>query len=106
MESVWVACNDLDYLKDKVVESRFISCLDLLPNGLVSGLSIKDVNNRTWESFRFSCRDIAPDGGMVGTAQKSGTGPDLTSGQAPPRPRHRCRTGLLEQSPKRRFDLR
>lgn len=69
--SVWVACNDLDYLKDKVVESRFISCLDLFPNGVVSGLSIKEVNNRTWESFRFSCRDIAPDGGMVGAAQKS-----------------------------------
>ncbi|HAP41676.1 MAG TPA: hypothetical protein DCQ94_18245 [Nitrospira sp.] len=69
--SVWVACNDLDYLKDKVVESRFISCLDLFPNGVVSGLSIKEVNNRTWESFRFSCRDIAPDGGMIGTAQKS-----------------------------------
>lgn len=69
--SVWAACNDLDYLKDKVVESRFISCLDLFPNGVVSGLSIKEVNNRTWESFRFSCRDIAPDGNMVGSAQKS-----------------------------------
>ena len=69
--SVWVACNDLDYLKDKVVESRFISCLDLFPNGVVSGVSIKEINNRTWESFRFSCRDMAPDGNMVGTAQKS-----------------------------------
>lgn len=69
--SVWVACNDLDYLKDKVIESRFISCLDLFPNGVVSGASIKEINNRTWESFRFSCRDLAPDGSMVGTTQKS-----------------------------------
>ena len=69
--SVWVACNDLDYLKDKVVESRFVSCLDVFTNGVVSGVSIKEVNNRTWESFRFSCRDMGPDGSMVGAAQKS-----------------------------------
>ncbi len=69
--SVWRACNDLDYLKDKVVESRFISCLDLFTNGVVSGVSIKEVNNRTWESFRFSCRDMASDGNMVGAGQKS-----------------------------------
>lgn len=69
--SVWVACNDLDYVKDKVVESAFISCLDVYRNGVVSGLSIKEVNNRTWESFRFSCRDMAPDGSMTEAAQKS-----------------------------------
>ena len=69
--SVWRACNDLDYLKDKVVESRFISCLDLFANGVVSGVSIKEVNNRTWESFRFSCRDLAVDGTMAGPAKKS-----------------------------------
>lgn len=179
---------------------RFHLLAGSLPQHVVSGLSLKEVNNRTWESFRFSCRDIAPDGGMVGTAQKSdflfnferegqlyevtsasqhltfgifelanaltgsksllqialeqtgaaaihaagtngrhvddvtlsekipdafglggmprvdhwtcprdiesGTGPDLTSGRALPRPHHRCRTGLLKQSPKRRFDLR
>lgn len=69
--SVWLACNDLDYVKDKVVESKFISCLDLFQNGVVSGASIKEINNRTWESFRFSCRDMAPDGSMTGAAQKS-----------------------------------
>lgn len=69
--SVWLACNDLDYLKDKVIESRFISCLDLFTNGVVSGVSIKEVNNRTWESFRFSCRDMAPDGSMTAAAQKT-----------------------------------
>ncbi|MGC3973464.1 MAG: hypothetical protein QM771_03660 [Nitrospira sp.] len=69
--SVWVACNDLDSLKDKVVESRFISCLDLFTNGVVSGVSIKEVNNRTWESFRFSCRDMEPNGSMVGAARKA-----------------------------------
>ena len=42
--SVWVACNDLGYLKDKVVESRFVSCLDLFNDGAVSGISIKEIN--------------------------------------------------------------
>lgn len=69
--SVWVACNDLDYVKDKVVESKFISCLDLFPNGVVSGASIKEINNRTWESFRFSCRDLMADGKLVSPAQKA-----------------------------------
>jgi len=69
--SVWVACNDLDYLKDKVVESRFISCLDLFPNGIVSGASIKEINNRTWESFRFSCKDLGIDGRLASPAQKA-----------------------------------
>ena len=69
--SVWVACNDLDYVKDKVVESTFISCLDLFPNGIVSGASIKEINNRTWKSFRFSCRDLGADGKLVSPAQKA-----------------------------------
>ena len=60
--SVWVACNDLDYAKDKVVESAFVSCLDIFPNGVLQGLFIKEVNNRTWESFRFSCRELQSDG--------------------------------------------
>lgn len=60
--SVWVACNDLDYAKDKVVESKFVSCLDIFSNGVLQGLFIKEVNNRTWESFRFSCRELQPDG--------------------------------------------
>ncbi len=69
--SVWVACNDLDFAKDKVVESAFISCLDLFRNGVVSGASVKEINNRTWESFRFSCSDLAPGGGLVAPAQKA-----------------------------------
>lgn len=60
--SVWVACNDLDFVKDKVEESDFVSCLDIYPNGVLQGLFIKEINNRTWESFRFSCRDLKPDG--------------------------------------------
>lgn len=69
--SVWVACNDLDYAKDKVVESRFISCLDLFRNGMVSGASIKEINNRTWESFRFSCKDLGADGKLASPARKA-----------------------------------
>lgn len=60
--SAWVACNDLDYVKDKVEESQFVSCLDIYPNGVLQGLFIKEINNRTWQSFRFSCRDLQPDG--------------------------------------------
>lgn len=67
--SVWLACNDLDYVKDKVEESTFISCLDLYQNGVLQGFSLKEVNNRTWQSFRFSCRDLEPDGTM-GSATK------------------------------------
>ena len=33
--SVWVACNDLDYAKDKVVESRFVSCLEMFQDGVL-----------------------------------------------------------------------
>lgn len=69
--SIWVACNDLDYVKDKVVESKFISCLDLFENGIVSGASIKEINNRTWESFRFSCRDLGTDGKLRSPGQKA-----------------------------------
>jgi hypothetical protein len=60
--SVWVACNDLDLVKDKVEESEFFSCLDLYPNGVLQGFFIKEVNSRDWESFRFSCGDLRPDG--------------------------------------------
>ena len=35
----------LDYLRDKVVESRFVSCLDVFTNGVVSGVSTGEVNN-------------------------------------------------------------
>lgn len=62
--SVWLACNDLDYVKDKVVESKFISCFDFYQNGVLQGFSLKEVNNRTWQSFRFSCRNLEPDGTM------------------------------------------
>lgn len=61
--SVWVACNDLDYVKDKVVESPFISCVSSdKRNGVLQELFIKEINNRTWQSFRFSCGDMKPDG--------------------------------------------
>lgn len=69
--SIWVACNDLDYVKDKVVESAFISCLSLFKNGVAAGASIKEINNKTWESFRFSCRDLGADGRLAPTFQKT-----------------------------------
>ncbi len=69
--SHWVACNDLDEAQDKVVESKFISCLDLHENGVLQGFFIKEVNNRTWQSFRFSCRNLAPDGTMGSQSQKA-----------------------------------
>ncbi|HMR34349.1 MAG TPA: hypothetical protein PKA13_25075 [Geminicoccaceae bacterium] len=69
--SVWVACNDLDFVKDKVVESEFHSCLDIYPNGVLQGLFIKEINNRTWQSFRFSCRDLRPDGSVGASFEKA-----------------------------------
>ncbi|HRC44142.1 MAG TPA: hypothetical protein PLT27_08835 [Nitrospira sp.] len=69
--SVWLACNDLDYVKDKVVESAFISCFDLFRNGVLQELFIKEINNRTWESFRFSCGDLTPDGTVAGPLTKA-----------------------------------
>ena len=69
--SVWVACNDLDYAKDKVVESRFVSCLEMFQDGVLQGLFIKEVNNRTWESFRFSCRELQADGTVGPRWEKS-----------------------------------
>lgn len=67
--STWVQCNGLDYVKDKVEESKFISCLDIYPNGVLQAFHIKEVNNRTWQSFRFSCADMQPDG-KVGSETK------------------------------------
>lgn len=69
--SVWVACNDLDYAKDKVVESPFVSCLEMFTDGVLHGLSINEVNNRTWKSFRFSCRGLEPDGTVGSRSEKS-----------------------------------
>ena len=69
--SVWVACNDLDLMKDKVEESDFVSCLDLYPNGVLQGFFIKEVNSRDWESFRFSCGDLLPDGTVGSPVQKA-----------------------------------
>lgn len=69
--SVWVACNDLDLVKDKVQESEFFSCLDLYPNGVLQGFFIKEVNSRDWESFRFSCGDLLPDGTVGSPVQKT-----------------------------------
>jgi hypothetical protein len=69
--SVWVACNDLDLAKDKIEESDFVSCLDLYPNGVLQGFFIKEVNSRDWESFRFSCGDLLPDGTVGSPVQKA-----------------------------------
>lgn len=70
VDSVWVACNDLDYAKE-VVESRFVSCLEMFQDGVLQGLFIKEVNNRTWESFRFSCRELQADGTVGPLWEKS-----------------------------------
>ena len=67
----WTICNEIDFVKDKVVESEFISCLDFYRNGVISGASVKEINYRTWQSFRFSCRDLTPSGGMTSLAIKS-----------------------------------
>lgn len=69
--SHWIACNDLDEAKDKVLESKFVSCLDFYENGVLEGFSLKEVNNRTWQSFRFSCRNLQPDGTMGSEIQKT-----------------------------------
>lgn len=67
----WSLCNDLEYVKDKVTESSFVSCLDTYRNGVLQELFIKEINNRTWQSFRFSCGDLKPDGTVEGPLEKS-----------------------------------
>lgn len=69
--SVWVLCNDLDYVKDKVVESSFVSCLDLMGNGVVKSLEITEVSNRKWKSFRFVCAPMQRDGTLGSPTQHS-----------------------------------
>lgn len=69
--SHWIACNDLDEKKEKVVESKFMSCLDLFENGVLQEFFLKEVNNRTWQSFRFSCGDLRPDGTVGGQLEKT-----------------------------------
>jgi hypothetical protein len=48
-----------------------VSCLDLLDNGVLQGFVINEVNNRTWKSFRFTCRTLKPDGTVTGDSEKS-----------------------------------
>ena len=67
----WSICNDLDYVKDKVEESQFVSCLNIYQNGVLQELLIKEINNRTWQSFRFSCGNLEPDGSVAGPLEKS-----------------------------------
>lgn len=69
--SSWGPCNDLDVIKDKVEESPFVSCLDVRHQGVLDGLFIKEVSNRTWESFRFSCRELGDDGKLTGEREKA-----------------------------------
>lgn len=69
--SVWVLCNDLDYVKDKVIESQFVSCLDLMDNGVVKSIELTEVRNRKWKSFRFVCVPIQPDGTLGSATQRS-----------------------------------
>jgi RTX calcium-binding nonapeptide repeat (4 copies) len=70
--SFWVACNDLSFAKDKVQQSKFVSCLDLYPNGVLRGFYISEVRNRRWESVEFSCRDLQGDGTLGPDGTKSG----------------------------------
>lgn len=69
--SIWVQCNDLDFVKDKVVQSDFVSCLEHYPNGVLSGFVLSEVRNRRWEFFRFSCRDLQDDGTMGAASEKT-----------------------------------
>jgi hypothetical protein len=66
--SSWSLCNDLDFVKDKVEETDVTSCLDIYEHGVVEGFFIKEVNNRTWESFRISCKNLKK-GGTLGAKQ-------------------------------------
>jgi hypothetical protein len=60
--SSWSLCNDLDFVKDKVEETPLTSCLDIYEHGVLEGFFIKEVSNRTWESFRISCKNLKKDG--------------------------------------------
>ena len=66
----WAECNDLTRVKDKVVESEFISCIDKHPNGVVSSFTIEEFKNRKWKSFKFGCKNMGSDGKLSG-AEKS-----------------------------------
>ena len=69
--SSWIACNDLNYVKDKVVESEFISCIDKYPNGVVSSFTIEEFKNRKWKSFKFGCKNMGSDGKLSGAEKSS-----------------------------------
>lgn len=69
--SSWSLCNDLDFVKDKVEETPLTSCLDIYEYGVVEGFFIKEVNNRTWESFRISCKNLKKDGTLGGKQVKA-----------------------------------
>ena len=71
--STWVACNDpnSELAVDKLVETSMVSCTDMFPNGVVRGFFIDEVNNRSWESFRFSCADLRGDGTVGSESKKS-----------------------------------
>ncbi|MBP8116435.1 MAG: hypothetical protein KAY09_01770 [Nitrospira sp.] len=47
--------------------------VNLFRNGMVSGASIKAINNRTWtwKWFRFSCKDLGTNRRLVTLAQKA-----------------------------------
>ncbi|HEC13651.1 MAG TPA: hypothetical protein ENI80_10485 [Acidiferrobacteraceae bacterium] len=69
--SGWHICNDLDFVKDKVIESNFVSCTDMFTNGVLDGVFLSEVKNRKWKYFRISCREMNPDGTLGSNSKKS-----------------------------------
>lgn len=53
-------------VKDKLIESDFVSCQEMYEDGVLRGLYISEVKNRKWKHFRFSCRDMKA-GGKLGS---------------------------------------
>lgn len=69
--SNWVLCNNLDFVRDKVVESPFISCTDMFKHGVLRSISVSEYRNRKWEYVKFSCSPMDHLGQLGATEQSS-----------------------------------
>ncbi len=51
-----------DCIHEVMVDSAFTTCIDEFPNGVMTGISMRELNNRTWTQAAQSCRDMNLDG--------------------------------------------
>ena len=67
----WVRCNDFKYAKKTMTETKFFSCNDLLPNAVISKITIDRHRAKKWSSMQFSCRQVDQDGTLTGPEKQT-----------------------------------